>query len=155
MPFDSRRTNVCAALKPVPKVRRMDASVAARASASSSAVGPSAIIRAISSRASCTAKGTDAFFVWNDEPLPLVDLAPRLGLESSPGEDPRGAALLLEVDGFQLALQVDRVVAEVEVFVRDLPRALAEHAFLGGVAVLPDGAPVFLLEPAGLVEELL
>jgi chemotaxis protein histidine kinase CheA len=96
--------------------------------------------------------GGDAFFVWNDEPLPLLDLCSRLGLPGPHGEA-RGAALLLEVEGFRLALRVDRVVGEVEVFVRELPRALQGNPLLGGVAMLPDGAPVFLLEPAGLVEE--
>jgi two-component system chemotaxis sensor kinase CheA len=96
--------------------------------------------------------GGDAFFVWHDEPLPLLDLCSRLGLPGPHGEA-RGAALLLEVEGFRLALRVDRVVGEVEVFVRELPRALQGNPLLGGVAMLPDGAPVFLLEPAGLVEE--
>jgi two-component system chemotaxis sensor kinase CheA len=98
--------------------------------------------------------GGDAFFVWNDEPLPLLDLGPRLGCEERE-ETARlaGTAVLLEVKGFRLALRVDRAAEEVEAFVREVPRALAGHPLLGGVAVLPDGAPVFLLEPGGLVEE--
>jgi two-component system chemotaxis sensor kinase CheA len=98
--------------------------------------------------------GGDAFFVWNDEPLPLLDLSLRLGCEP-PATDtrPGGAAVLLEVKGFRLALRVDRASEEVEAFVREVPAALAAHPLLGGVAVLSDGAPVFLLEPSALVEE--
>jgi chemotaxis protein histidine kinase CheA len=61
--------------------------------------------------------------------------------------------VLLEVKGFRLALRVDRATEEVEAFVREVPAALAAHPLLGGVAVLSDGAPVFLLEPSALVEE--
>jgi len=98
--------------------------------------------------------GGDAFFVWNDEPLPLLDLSLRLGCDP-PARDtkPGGAAVLLEVKGFRLALRVDRATEEVEAFVREVPAALAAHPLLGGVAVLSDGAPVFLLEPSALVEE--
>jgi two-component system chemotaxis sensor kinase CheA len=98
--------------------------------------------------------GPDAFFVFGDDPLPLLDLGVRLRLEarSRQGHE-RGTAVLLEVKGFRLALRVDRALEEVEAFVRDVPHALSEHPLLAGVAVLPDGAPVFVLEPGGLVEE--
>ena len=60
--------------------------------------------------------------------------------------------VVLEARGFKLGLLVDRVVDDLEVFVRETPPALRALASLGGVAILRDGAPVFLLEVGSLVE---
>jgi chemotaxis protein histidine kinase CheA len=60
--------------------------------------------------------------------------------------------VVLEARGFRLGLRVDRAVSDLEVFVREVPPALSHIKPLGGVAVLPDGAPVFLLEIGQLVE---
>lgn len=117
--------------------------------------------------------GGDAFFVWNDEPLPLLSLAKHLRLcskaaeplrdglekpgsgEARPLRDrPGGVAVVLDIKGFRLAIGVDEVVGEREVFVRDVPKLLADQPLLGGVAVMPDGAPVFVLEPAALLGDV-
>ena len=94
--------------------------------------------------------GFDAFFVYQDEPLPLLDLAEHMGLPAS-GAD-HGNVLVLETRGFRFGLLVDRAVTDLEVFVREIPEPLSKHQALGGVTILPDGDPVFLLEPAPLVE---
>ena len=61
--------------------------------------------------------------------------------------------VLLETRGFRLGLRVDRALEDLEVFVREVPAALSCVRPLGGVAILPDGVPVFLLEVGALVEE--
>jgi two-component system chemotaxis sensor kinase CheA len=94
----------------------------------------------------------DAFFVFKDEPIPLLDLAYALGLPSRP-EGGGGSVVVLETQGFRLGLRVDRAVADLEVFVREVPAVLAPLDLVGGVAILPDGVPVFLLEVAALMEE--
>jgi two-component system chemotaxis sensor kinase CheA len=97
--------------------------------------------------------GREAFFVYRDEPLPLVDLSERVGFARiEPGY---GAIVLVEVRGFRLGLLVERAVRECEVFVRPVPAILAALEPLGGAAILPDGVPVFLLEIAALVENAL
>ena len=53
-----------------------------------------------------------------------------------------------------LEARVDRAAAHLEVFVREVPPLLASISVLGGVAILPDGDPVFLIELGQLVEEL-
>ena len=98
--------------------------------------------------------GSEAFFVWKDDPIPLLDLGQRLGLVDVPN-DRSGCVVMLEVRGFQLGLRVDRAAAHIEVFVRDVPPSLSGIQALGGVAILPDGDPVFVLEVAGLVEDFL
>ncbi len=105
------------------------------------------------SEGSIEGSGGDAFFTWGDELLPLVELGRWLGLEPSVPED-RGAVVVVETSGFRLGLRVDRVTSHVEVFVREVPPPLASIPVTGGVAILPDGEPVFLIEVAQLVEQL-
>lgn len=117
---------------------------------------PATSVRAVLSIADGTVEGAggDAFFVWGEEPIPLVDLGVCLGVTEKPlgGE---GAVTVVETQGFRLGLRVDRVWAHLEIFVREVPAPLRQIPVLGGVAILPDGEPVFLLEVRQLVEELL
>jgi two-component system chemotaxis sensor kinase CheA len=94
--------------------------------------------------------GADAFFMLKDEPLPLVDLGPRLGVAKA--RETGGCVVVVEARDFKLGLLVDRVVDDLEVFVRETPAPLRDLASLGGIAILRDGAPVFLLEIGSLVE---
>lgn len=95
--------------------------------------------------------GGDAFFVWKDEPLPLIDLNARMGLGTV--EDQRGSVVVLDAQGFRLGVRVERVAASHEVMVREAPDILSAIKPISGVALLADGEPVFLLEPGPLVEE--
>ena len=95
--------------------------------------------------------GGEAFFVWKDEPIPLIDLAERLVL-APPPVDRAGNVVVLDARGFRLGLRIDRAVSDLEVFVREVPPVLSQLKPLGGVAILPDGVPVFLLEVGALVE---
>jgi two-component system chemotaxis sensor kinase CheA len=94
--------------------------------------------------------GVDSFFMFKDEPLPLVDLGPRIGLAAVPPG--AGCVVVLEARGFKLGVLVERVLDDLEVFVRETPEPLGGMSHLGGVAILRDGAPVFLLEIGSLVE---
>jgi two-component system chemotaxis sensor kinase CheA len=96
----------------------------------------------------------DAFFLYKDEPLPLLDLGQQIGLPPV-GAAQLGNVLVLEVRGFKLGLHVERALGNLEVYVRDVPAPLDEIPVLGGVAVLPDGEPVFLLELGVVVEAFL
>lgn len=93
--------------------------------------------------------GGEAFFMWKDEPMPLLDLGEHVGLSRAGS---RSNVVVTEANGFQLGLHVDRAVADHEVFVREVPAAFQSLRPLGGVAILPDGVPVLLLEPRALVE---
>jgi two-component system chemotaxis sensor kinase CheA len=94
--------------------------------------------------------GSEAFCSFGEEPLPVVDLSERMGLGRS--DDERGNIVVLDVRGLRLGLKIDRALADQEIFVREVPPALARLKSAGGVAVLPDGVPVFLLEASALVE---
>jgi two-component system chemotaxis sensor kinase CheA len=101
--------------------------------------------------ASIEQAGGETFMVYQDEPIPLLDLAERIGLPAS-SEDESGNVVLLEARGFRLGLRVKRAVGDQEVYVREVPRALASLKHLAGVATLSDGVPVFLLEVGRLLE---
>ena len=95
--------------------------------------------------------GSEAFAMWRDEPIPLLNLAQAIGLGMAV-EHPGHNAVLVDVGGFRYGIEVDRALNEQEIFVREVPAAIAERKYLGGVAVLPDGVPVFLLEVGVLAE---
>ena len=95
--------------------------------------------------------GGEAFFVWNEEPVPLLDLGQRILCGSAP-QATGGQVVILETQGFRWGMRVDGVASDPEVFVREVPPVLAHLAPLAGVAILTDGEPVFLIEPAVLVE---
>ena len=96
--------------------------------------------------------GSEAFFNHKDEPIPLLDLGERVGLPHV-GERKGGNVLLIETRGFRVGVHVDRALGDQEVFVREVPQAVDGLKQLAGVAILPDGAPVFLIEFGALVEE--
>lgn len=95
--------------------------------------------------------GGEAFFMYQDEPIPMLDLAERVGLPPAV-DDTSGNIVLLDARGFRLGLRVDRAAAYQEVYVREVPAALSGFSHLRGVAILSDGAPVFLLEVGALLE---
>jgi two-component system chemotaxis sensor kinase CheA len=96
-------------------------------------------------RAAIEETGREAFTVVDDQPLLVIDLAARLGIE--PG--PRGRVVplvLAELREQRVALLVDRLDRQQEIYVKPLPRLLASARGLAGLTVLGDGRPVFLLD---------
>jgi len=98
--------------------------------------------------------GDEAFLMYQDEPIPVFDLARHLGLPQR-GDEASGNVVLLDARGFRLGLLADRAQADQEVYVREVPATLAGLKHLGGVAVLSDGAPIFLLEMGALLENFI
>ena len=76
----------------------------------------------------------------DDEPLLVIDLAARLGI--APGARGRIVPLVLaELREQRVALLVDRLAGQQEIYVKPLPRMLARRAALAGLTVLGDGRP--------------
>ncbi len=98
--------------------------------------------------------GDEAFLFYQDEPIPVFDLARHLALPVNE-DDTAGNVVLLDARGFRLGMRVDRAQADQEVYVREVPAALAGLKHLGGVAILSDGAPIFLLELGALLENFI
>jgi two-component system chemotaxis sensor kinase CheA len=89
--------------------------------------------------------GSDAFALIDDEPVPVLAVAERLGLE--PGEATTHATLVLSsVRGERVALHVDRIAGQQQIYVKPPPPLLASVRALAGLTILGDGRPVFLLD---------
>lgn len=89
--------------------------------------------------------GGEAFVLIDDEPLLVLDLAPRLGLPAGPPGS-RVTLALGEVRGERVALVVERLAGQQEIYVKPVPSLLVGVRALAGLTVLGDGTPVFLLD---------
>jgi two-component system chemotaxis sensor kinase CheA len=87
----------------------------------------------------------EAFALIEDEPVPVLALAEQLGLES--GEAPQHVTLVLStVRGERVAVQVDRIAGQQQIYVKPPPSLLANVRTLAGLTIVGDGRPVFLLD---------
>lgn len=89
--------------------------------------------------------GQERFAIVEDAPLLVIDLAERLGFGARrlTGLAP---LVLAEVREQRVGLVVERLYGQQEIYVKPVPRLLARARGLAGLTVLPDGAPVFLLD---------
>jgi two-component system chemotaxis sensor kinase CheA len=89
--------------------------------------------------------GHESFTIVDDQPLLVLDLAARLGI--TPGARGRVVPLVLaELREQRVALLVDRLDRQQEIYVKPLPRLLAAARGLAGLTVLGDGRPIFLID---------
>lgn len=89
--------------------------------------------------------GREAFALIDDEPVPVLAIAEQLGLEG--GEATAHVTLVLSsVRGERVALHVDRIAGQQQIYVKPPPLLLASVRALAGLTILGDGRPVFLLD---------
>lgn len=103
----------------------------------------------------------EAFVLIDGEPLPLIFLRDAIAPPARGGAPraalPRDAAravltlLLTDVRGERVALCVDRVRSQEQIYVKPVPLLLAGLRALAGLTLLGDGRPVFLLDLNQLV----
>ncbi|MGH7702492.1 MAG: chemotaxis protein CheA, partial [Gemmatimonadales bacterium] len=88
--------------------------------------------------------------VLRDQVIPTVHLRERLEV---PGVEPPGRrpTLILEVAGRQAALVVDQLVGQQEIVVEAFDGPKGMLPIFSGAAILGDGVPVLILDPAALV----
>ncbi|MGI9592427.1 MAG: chemotaxis protein CheA [Myxococcota bacterium] len=93
------------------------------------------------------ASGREAFALIDDDPVPVIELATRLSLRAGERPADRTVTLVLtEVRGDRLALRVDRVAGQQQIYVKPVPELLAPVRALAGLTILGDGRPVFVLD---------
>jgi two-component system chemotaxis sensor kinase CheA len=94
--------------------------------------------------------GRERFALVDDEPLPVWNLAEQLGWPVAPAQA-TAPLVLAEVRGARVALQVEKLEGQQEIYVKPVPPLLASCRALSGLTVLGDGTPVFLLDLNQLV----
>ncbi len=99
-------------------------------------VGPDAIERS----------GGESFVSLDGEPVLVLDLAERLGWGEVPASGPACPLLLAEIRGQRVALRVERLAGQQEIYVKPLPALLARLRGIAGLTLLGDGRPVFVVE---------
>jgi len=94
--------------------------------------------------------GNERFCLIDDEPTLVLDLAATVGFErqSTTGPTPM---VLADVRGQRVALWVERLSGQQEIYVKPVPPLLEAARALAGLTVLGDGSPVFLLDVNQLV----
>jgi two-component system chemotaxis sensor kinase CheA len=98
------------------------------------------------------ASGREEFALLDDDPVPVLGLAKRLSLPSSELQADRPVTLVLtEVRGERLALRVDRVSGQQQIYVKPVPELLSSVRALAGLTILGDGRPVFVLDTNQMV----
>ena len=91
--------------------------------------------------------GRESFALLDDDPIPVLDLAARLSLPRADDADARAVTLVLtEVRGEYVALRVDRVAGQQQIYVKPVPELLASVRALAGLTILGDGRPVFVID---------
>jgi two-component system chemotaxis sensor kinase CheA len=95
-----------------------------------------------------------------DDYLPLIDLARFYGLPVPRSEDGAAAprqgsiAVVVESDGQRLALQVDALVGQQQVVVKNLETNYRRVAGVSGATILGDGRVALIIDAAGLADAL-
>lgn len=95
--------------------------------------------------------GSDDFALVDDDPVLVIDLVSRLGWADPlpPGAPPDAAPVLLllaDVRGERVALRVDHLAGQQDIYVKPPPALLSSLRALIGLTVLGDGRPVFLVD---------
>ena len=90
--------------------------------------------------------GAEAFVLIDDELIPVIDLAERVGIASERGGGPV-SLVLTEIRGDRVALASQRIVGQQQIYVKPLPELLSGLRSLAGLTILGDGRPMFLLDP--------
>jgi len=90
--------------------------------------------------------GHESFALVDDVPVLVIDLGERLGLVSG-AQDAAVHLVLAEIRGERIGLRVERLEGQQEIYVKPVPPLLTGLRVLGGLTVLGDGRPIFLLDP--------
>ena len=94
--------------------------------------------------------GRESFVLIGDDPVLVLDLAEQLGMGRA-AEAQTTPLVLAEVRGERVALRVERLAGQQEIYVKSVPSVLLCARALAGLTVLGDGSPVFLLDLNQLV----
>ena len=98
-----------------------------------------------------TVQGHTCLVQVREQLLPLVRLADLLGVGGATSDPSAGTIVVLEADGRQLAILVDRLPGKQEVVIKSLGPSLANVRGIAGCAILGDGRVGLILDAAAIV----
>lgn len=90
--------------------------------------------------------GREAFVMVDDEPLLVLDLADCLGWDAVKTKRERVPLVVVEIRDQRVALRVEQLAGQQEIYVKPVPSLFAGLRKLAGLTVLGSGEPVFLLD---------
>ena len=88
----------------------------------------------------------DAYIMYNDQRLPVLNLAQRLGLPFFSSDDKVAKVVVVRAGIREIALMVESVSDTREIVVKPLNEMLSEIPGIGGVTMLGDGSIVLILD---------
>ncbi len=86
----------------------------------------------------------ECFALIDEEPVLVLDLAERLGWPAT--TNAAAPLVIADLRGERVALRVEKLAGQQDIYVKPLPALLASLRPLAGMTVLGDGRPVFLLD---------
>ena len=92
----------------------------------------------------------DAYITYNDQKLPVLNLAQRLGLPFFKSDDTVAKVVVVRAGIREIALLVESISDTREIVVKPLNEMLSEIPGVGGVTMLGDGSIVLILDVPGL-----
>jgi two-component system chemotaxis sensor kinase CheA len=85
-------------------------------------------------------------FFLNEEALPIIHVGEILNISSIKQKNENVQFFITEIKGQKIALEVDQLLGNQEIFVKPLPRPLAALKAINGATVLGNGEVVFILD---------
>ncbi|MEP7305663.1 MAG: chemotaxis protein CheA [Acidobacteriota bacterium] len=98
-----------------------------------------------------TVQGRPCMLQVRDKLVPLVWLAELFGIEGRETDACRATVVVIEDDGHQVGLVVDRLLGKQEVVIKSLGEAFGQMSGVAGAAILGDGRVGLILDAHGIV----
>jgi two-component system chemotaxis sensor kinase CheA len=98
-----------------------------------------------------TVKGHPCMIQVRDKLVPLVRLADLYGIDAQEADICRSTVVVIEDDGHQVGLVVDRLLGKQEVVIKSLGETFGQMAGVAGGAILGDGRVGLILDAHGIV----
>ena len=97
--------------------------------------------------------GGEEYIVLRGECYPFIRLNERYQLPDSQDKADNGIVVVLEHEGRQICILIDRLIQEQEIVVKPIPSYIKKVKGLSGCTQLGDGSIALILDIAGLIED--
>ncbi|MBQ6887315.1 MAG: chemotaxis protein CheA [Lachnospiraceae bacterium] len=95
----------------------------------------------------------EEYIVLRGECYPFIRLSERYQLPDSQDKVDNGIVVVLEHEGRQICILIDRLIQEQEIVVKPIPSYIKKVKGLSGCTQLGDGSIALILDIAGLIED--